>query len=196
MLFLLIIRFVQHNDKLCTVTEFNLCLSLLADLHRSSLFRISIKRIIHFFSKKCIIGTFQNLYQSLSAGVDNTCLFQHRKHLRSLCQYFFGLFDDKSAELFHIFYRRCQICGLVSRTFGNCQNRTFLRLHNCLVCSLYCFVHGICQVNHIQFLMVSDSLGKTSEKLRKNNTRVSSCPTQRTRRDAFCQCLHIHVCQR
>ena len=39
----------------------------------------------------------------------------------------------------------CQLYRLIGHPFGNRKNRTFLRLHNCLVCSFYRFLKSIRQ---------------------------------------------------
>ncbi len=73
--------FIEHNQKLCTITEFNLCICLCLNGGRHRTFLCGsaglwreIKRDIHFFAKKCVISSFEHFHKSLPARINHARL--------------------------------------------------------------------------------------------------------------------------
>ena len=57
-----------------------------------------------------------------------------------------------------------------TRSVKNSKDCSFLRFHDCLICSLHTFLHRCCDSAGIQFLAAFNALGKTTKKLGKDNT--------------------------
>ena len=76
-------RFLKKNDKFCTISKFNISLSLRRNLGYFRSSRCLELGIIHLFPMVSVNGSTKNLQKSLSAGIHNTCFFQNREHFRS-----------------------------------------------------------------------------------------------------------------
>ena len=168
---LIIIRklFVQHDNKLCTITKLDVSFSLRRNLHNLGTFSC-IKGKINFLAHERIKRTLKNNDKTLSAGIHNTCFLQNRQHIRSLLKNPFSFCQDIFKERLQILCFISQFQCLISNTSGYGQNRTFFRLHNCFIGCLNTFINSSCDRNSIQCLVFFDSLSKTSQKLRKDNT--------------------------
>ena len=170
MLCLLGHRLVQKNNKLCTITKFNISLCLCIDLSHSRTFCLVKLCIINLFAKETIICTMVYFQKSLSTGIHYSCFFQNRQHLRCLCQSFLRMSDHALEKCIQILCCLRKLYSLGSSLSCNSKDCSFLRFHDCLICSLHTFLHGCRDVNGIQFLTVLNTSGKTTQKLRKNNT--------------------------
>ena len=92
----------------------------------------------------------------------------------------------------------CQIAGLgellltqfyrtYRHSFCNRKNRTFLRLHNRLVCGLHCLLKRIGQYLHINLIILCNNLGKSAKQLGKNDAGITSRPAERTGGNCLCK---------
>src|SRR5699024_8201155 len=112
-----------HDDKFSAVSELDICLCLfsrLDHLHSRSCFDRSI---IHFFALESVKCTVEHLHQSLSAGIHDTCLFQHRKHLQCLRKDFLSIFHHLGEKNFKILLRLCHLLGLLGSALSHSQDR-------------------------------------------------------------------------
>ena len=72
-------------------------------------------------------------------------------------------------------------CGLLGHTSGNRQDRTFLGLHDCLICCLTCPVKASDAQDNlvVKYTLLFDHTGKAAEKLGQDNTRIASGSAER-----------------
>ena len=188
-----------HNNKFCTVSEFNICLSLLSRLDHLCSGSCLDRRIIDLFAEEGVISTPEHFKQSLSARIDYPCFLQNRQHLRSLCQHFLRMTYHFRKENFQIFCCLCKFSRLLGSPLCHSKDRTLLRFHDCFVCGSSRTVTCFRKDCSVDFIMFPDFFCKSTEKLGKDNTGISSCPPQRTRGDCLCyghhirffQCLHL-----
>ena len=170
-------RFVQKNDKLSAVTEFDIGFCLLRDLCDCGCTRFFEIGIIDFFAEETIDCSSQNFQKTLSAGVYNTCFFQYREHFRCTGKSIFCVLEYFMKKRLKFFCFRCNLGCFESSFFCNSQDSSLFWFHNCFVGSLNCFFHGGCNGKCIQFFRLSYASCKSTKKLGKNNTGVSSCTT-------------------
>ena len=166
-------RLLQHNNKFCAISELNI--SFLLNRHCISVTYSLIHTLrllkYHFFSEERIVTALQNLHESLTARVNNSCLLQDRQHFRRLIQHILRMLDHLSEERFQIrFPFLCQFHTLLGNTFRNSQDCPFLRLHDSFVCRIHRFCKGIRQNRNRHLFVILDSLRKTTKKLGKNDS--------------------------
>ena len=126
--------------------------------------------------------TLPDLYKALSARIDYPGFFEHRQHLRCLCQSVLRTDQDFFPHLCcgQLLFLRCQLlCISCQSCYG--QDGTFRRLHNCFVCGGDTHRQCVCNVLCIRFLFALQAFGEAAEQQRKDNAGVSSCATQQSR---------------
>ncbi len=112
------------------------------------------------------MSALEHLHKSLTAGIDHTSLFQHRKHLGGLRKDSFRLLDDFADKHFEILLAcHCEIVCPLCRTFCNREDRTLLWLHDSLVRRLHSLVAGGGEDRCVDLIVFLDDFCKSSEKL-------------------------------
>ena len=161
---------VQKNNKFCTVSKFNIRFCLRGNLRyrrcRGSFLKCSV---VDFFAKVAVKCAAEYLKESLSTGVYYACLFQNRKHLRGTRKGLLCVLKNGAEEKLQVCGFLCDLSCLYSSLTGYGKNSSFLRLHNCFVCSLHSLLHSCSDHHCIHLFMSLGSLGKASKKLGKDN---------------------------
>ena len=170
-------RFVQKNDKLSAVSELDVCFCLWRDPGNCSCTRFLEIGIIYIFTEEAINCSSQNFQKALSARVYYTCFFQYREHFWCTGKRIFCVIKYCMEKWLKFFCFRCNLGCFESSFLCNSQDSSFFWFHNCFVCSLNRFFHGRCNGKCIQFFRLSYASCKSTKKLGKNNTGVSSCTT-------------------
>ena len=153
---------VQKDNKLCTVAEFNICLSLRRNFcHRrcTALFK---NRIVDLFAKEAVHSASQHFQKALSAGIHYSRLFQNRKHFRSSGKSCLCMSKYLLKKRLKLFCLRSDLRCFQSSLFGHSKNGSFLWLHNSLVCCLHCPFHGCGKGQGIQTLCFFYTFCKSS----------------------------------
>ena len=133
-------RFFKKDNKLCTISKFDICLCLrrnLCDL-RSCCFKLGI---IHFFSMISVDGTTENFQKSLSARIHNTCFFQDWKYLWCSGKSFLCMLKDPVEKSIQIFCSISKLCCSVCCSSGYSKNVPLL-VSYCFVCSFNASLHS------------------------------------------------------
>ena len=108
-----------------------------------------------------------------------------------------ALFDDFLAERKQIGrLLLAQLYRTYRHPFGNRKNRTFLRLHNRLVCGLHCLLKRIGQYLHVNLIILCNNLGKPAKQLGKNDAGITSRSAEGTGGNCLCKRLHVRLCHR
>ena len=157
-------RFFKKDNKLCTISKFDICLCLrrnLCDL-RSCCFKLGI---IHFFSMISVDGTTENFQKSLSARIHNTCFFQDWKHLWCSGKSFLCMLKDPVEKSIQIFCSISKLCCSVCCSSGYSKNGSLFWFHNCLVCSFNASLHSCGNGRCIQICKFTHTSGKSTQKL-------------------------------
>ena len=118
-----------------------------------------------FFSCQAVVCTRQELHQSLSAGIYHTCFLQYRQQFRCLLEHFITMIQDFLSECLKIHIHLGKLHCLFRDALCHSQDRTFLRLHNCLICSLYRTYKSIGKHRYRNLLLALDLFAETTQKL-------------------------------
>ena len=160
-------RFVKKDDKLCTISEFDLFFCLFRDLCHAAAFGssriegcivnllafVSVDRSAHYFDK------------ALSARIDHAGFLENGKQIRRSGKNLLCSFQNIHKERIQIRDIIAYLSCLLRRLTGNSKDRPFLRFHDCFVCCLHRFPHRIREDHSVKLLVSFDSSCKPSEKL-------------------------------
>ena len=159
--------FAEHNNKLGTVAEFDICLRLRLRFSRSFGSSCICYGIIDLFPQKSVICADQNFHKPLSAGVHHIRLFQYGKHLRCTAQHIFCLGNNFFEKLVQIRYAVIrQFPRFLRAALGHRQYGSLFRLHNGLIRCFNSLFKSVCKGRHINFSDIPDPFGKSAEQLR------------------------------
>ena len=86
--------------------------------------------------------------------------------------------DHLRKKYFQIICRFGKFCGFLGDAFRNSEDRTFFRFHDSLISRRSCAVACFGKNDRIDFFILPDFLCKSTEKLRKDNPRISSGASQ------------------
>ena len=131
------------------------------------------------FPRHALQGALHDDHQSLTAGIHDAGLLQHRKQLRSLLQCFVARLDDVLCEGNDVRILILDLGSAGAHGAGHCQDGPFLRLHDCLVGRLRGADHGCGKHLNRDLSALCDLLGKSPQKLRKNDAGVSAGTAKR-----------------
>ena len=129
-----------------------------------------------------VIAALEELDQSLSAAVDNACLFENGQKVRCLGQDFITVLDhlgNKGIEIFNALVR--QFFCLVGNAACYGQDRTFLGLHDSLVGSFHRSDKGVRHQRNSDLVLIADNLAESTQKLGKDNARIAARAAQGSR---------------
>ena len=148
-------------------------------LHRNG--RLFLRSFL-FYAEESVVAALHDLHQSLAAGVHDAGFLQDRKHVRGLIEHNLHIVDHALQEVFqlNIRIRSDQLQRTVIACLRNRQDRSFLRLHNCLIRSLDRLLESPDRILRRDGGFISPDLAAAAEQLGQDDARVSSCAAQRT----------------
>ena len=134
------------------------------------------------FSLERSQGTLHNRHEALSAGIDDTRLLQHRKHLRGLREHLVTVRDDLLQQRDKILVGHGKLGDAIGHALCDRQDRTLLRLHDRLIRRLHGTTEGTCHnqvIDPCLIRMLTNLLRKATNQLAQYDTGVSACATKR-----------------
>ena len=118
--------------------------------------------------------------QPLTTRVYHANFFQDWQHIWSLRKSCFSSFKSGTHDFYCIIGRFCFFLGPDSCPTRNRQNGSFNRLHNGFISNFYTRLEGCCKCCSIQFFFVFDTLRKSAEQLRSDDSWVPTRTHQET----------------